>query len=148
MKTDHIQCLSNCHRHTGNSLEHKNILCHVHGHIAVPENTDIFLAKIFLMLHDRIALAAIFSRSFRELQFTDIPRYCRLCHMISGLFQILRKLLLRLNLIFSDQLHDLTVSVNLHVCCPFLISSCISVQFTSFEVIRTPPCVSCSAIPL
>ena len=68
--------------------------------------------------------------------------------MISGLFQILRKLLLRLDLIFSDQLHDLTVSVNLHVCCPFLISSCISVQFTSFEVIRTPPCVSCSAIPL
>ena len=55
--------------------------------------------------------AAIFSRSFRELQFTDIPRYCRLCHMISGLFQILRKLLLRLDLIFSDQLHDLTVDV-------------------------------------
>ena len=67
MESDHIERLSDRHRHTGNGLDHENILCHIHGDIAVTEDADVFFSEILLMLHDCVALASVFPRCFCEL---------------------------------------------------------------------------------
>ena len=67
MESDHIERLSDRHRHTGNGLDHENILCHIHGDIAVTEDADVFFSEILLMLHDCVTLASVFPRYFCEL---------------------------------------------------------------------------------
>ena len=90
-------------------------------------------------MEHRVLLPSVLSLDLGELQLPDISGHRGLRHVVALLIQVLCQLLLSLNVVFSNQLHNFAVTFQFHVLSPLLFICLKSASSDLSDFLKTIP---------